>query len=53
MTFTKPGQSKTDVKVKIGKTELPVVMEFKFLGTWLDKHLNWQKHVNNVIVKIK
>ena len=53
MTFTKPGQSETDIKVKIGNTELPVATEFKFLGTWLDKHLNWRKHVNNIIVKIK
>ena len=53
MTFTKPGHSEKDIKVKIGKTELPVATEFKFLGTWLDKHLNWRKHVNNIIVKIK
>ena len=40
MTFTKPGHSENEIKVKIGKTELPVATEFKFLGTWLDKHLN-------------
>ena len=53
MIFNKTSQKDAVVQIHIGKIALPVATEFKFLGTWIDKDLNWRCHVNNVIVKIK
>jgi len=32
--------------------EVTFVSEIKFLGVWLDQHLNWDCHVENLIFKL-
>ena len=41
------------VEVGALNTKIPDVNCMKFLGTWLDDELNWRKHVNTVILKLK
>ena len=39
--------------VKLENTELPFVMETKFLGMWLDENLSWNSHLNKLSTKLK
>ena len=43
---------KAQCPIKIGTVTLPEATEFKFLGTWIDKDLNWKHHVNQLQLKI-
>ena len=54
MTFTEPKlKGIQNFKINLNGQELPVATNFKFLGTWLDNELNWRKHVNHIIVRLK
>ena len=48
-----PNKKNCCVDVGALDTKIPVVNCMKFLGVWLDDELNWRKHVNTVILKIK
>ena len=40
-------------ELNINEVEIPVVDNCKFLGVWIDKSLNWKKHVSTLQLKIK
>ena len=44
-------QLKFDLMVE--NVEIPIVNCTKFLGVWIDDKLNWRKHVNTLVLKIK
>ena len=50
--FKKNGD-KSELKLDIGNTHIKSVKETKFLGMWLDCHLNWSSHLNKLFVKLK
>ena len=39
-------------QIKIGGNEIKNVEHFNFLGTTINKHMNWKHHVNKVSSKI-
>ena len=39
-------------KIKIGDNEIKNVEHFDFLGTTINKHMNWKHHVNRLSSKI-
>ena len=40
-------------ELRIENVNIPVVEDYKFLGIWIDKSLNWKKHVSTLQLKIK
>ena len=42
-----------DFKIILNSIEIPRVRHAKFLGTWIDEHLNWETHVNKILTKLK
>ena len=40
-------------KINVDNVEIPIVNCTKFLWVWIDDKLNWRKHVNTIILKIK
>ena len=40
-------------ELKINDVVIPLVDDCKFLGVWIDKSLNWKKHVSTLQLKIK
>ena len=46
-------QSLPDFKIILNSIEIPRVCHAKFLGTWIDEHLNWETHVNKILTKLK
>ena len=43
---------KKNFTVKIGKHTIPSVESMKYLGVMIDKHLNWNAHIEYVIKKL-
>ena len=41
-----------DIKIVIDNVPLPMVTKVKFLGIWIDNHLTWQPHFNQLCLKI-
>ena len=41
-----------EIKIVIDNIELPVVTKTKFLGIWIDNHLSWQDHSDQLCLKI-
>ena len=41
------------IKLELDGITLPFVKSTKFLGIWIDEHLNWSKHVSELTVKLK
>ena len=39
-------------KIILNKIEIPRVRFAKFLGTWIDDHLNWEVHTNKLLIKL-
>ena len=39
--------------IEIEGVEIPEVDCTKFLGVWIDQNLKWEKHVNNLVLKLK
>ena len=37
----------------MGNIMIKFVNETKFLGIWIDRHLDWKYHVDKVLTKIK
>ena len=46
-------QSQKEIKIKIGNTEIESSENVKLLGMWIDKNLNWNKHVSTLHIKLK
>ena len=42
-----------ETKIRLGNTELPRVEVVKFLGMWVDEHLNWNEHLSKLRMRIK
>ena len=53
MLFHGHKQSLPNFKIVLNKIEIPRVRYAKFLGTWIDEHLNWETHVNKILTKLK
>ena len=41
------------LKIKLGNSSIPQAKTTKFLGMWIDQDLNWNEHVNKLILKLK
>ena len=52
MLFYKPQKQINIPCLKIENTEIDCVDEFNFLGLYLDKHINWNKHTQIVSSKV-
>ena len=52
MIFHMPQKQVTTPKLKIDGTSVEFVNSFNYLGITIDKHLNWQDHINSIAKKI-
>ena len=43
----------TSIELNLDTIQLTSVEYTKFLGMWVDRYLNWKKHINIVLTKIK
>ena len=50
--FQKSGSTK-ELDLDLGGTIIPAASTAKFLGMWLDRHLNWSTHLNKLYTKLK
>ena len=50
--FQKSGSTK-EIDLELDGTRVHSVGTTKFLGMWLDKHLNWSTHLNKLYTKLK
>ena len=50
--FQKSGSTK-EIELDLGGTIIPSASTAKFLGMWLDRHLNWSTHLNKLYTKLK
>ena len=41
------------VELKLGEQLIPCCSETRFLAVWLDKNLDWNKHIDVLLVKLK
>ena len=48
-----PNGSKKEFDVEINGTLIKSTCNTKFLGLWLDNHLNWSTHIEKLITKLK
>ena len=53
MVFSPKKGHDPKIKVKLCDQELPIINNTKFLGVWLDKNLDWNKHYSVVCSKLK
>ena len=49
----KKNDIKTEIKLEIDDNCIKSEKETKFLGMWLDCHLNWNSHLNKLFIKLK
>ena len=52
MIFHMPQKQVTTPKLEIDGTSIECVNGFNYLGITIDKHLNWQDHINSIANKI-
>ena len=52
MIYHMPQKIVTPPKVEINGTSIECVSSFNYLGITIDKHLNWQHHINSIANKI-
>ena len=52
MIFHMPQKQVTTPKLEIDGTSKECVNSFNYLGITIDKHLNWQDHINSIANKI-
>ena len=50
--FPKNSKSVADINLELNNTKIKSMCSTKFLGVWLDKHLNWKTHVSNMLIKL-
>ena len=53
MLFNYRSKNATQLKIRIDDVVIPQVPHTKFLGLYLDEKLNWKKHLDQLIRKIK
>ena len=51
LLFQKQGHS-DEIQIKVDKITIKNTHETKFLGIWLDEHLNWTTHIQKLILKL-
>ena len=51
LLFQKQGQSE-EITIKVDNITIQNTHEIKFLGIWLDEHLNWTTHIQKLILKL-
>ena len=52
MIITKKKVDRTNFKVSVNQSELQECNEYKYLGVYFDKNLNWKYHIGHVCQKI-
>ena len=53
LVFSRKGNTKLDINLKQGDFKIPCCSQTKFLGVWLDKNLDWNKHIDVLLGKLK
>ena len=53
LVFSPKGNTKLDINLKLGDFKIPCCSQTKFLGIWLDKNLDWNKHIDVLLGKLK
>ena len=53
LVFSPKGNTKLDINLKLGDFKIPCCSQTKFLGVWLDKNLDWNKHIDVLLGKLK
>ena len=51
LLFQKQGHS-DEIHIKVDNITIQNTHETKFLGIWLDEHLNWTTHIQKLILKL-
>ena len=51
--FNPKNNSNIEIRLKLGDFTIPCQTETKFLGVWIDKNLDWNKHVDVLLVKLR
>ena len=51
LIFQKQGHS-DEIHIKVDNITIQNTHETKFLGIWLDEHLNWTTHIQKLILKL-
>ena len=53
MVFSPKGDTKMNIDLKLGDYAIPCCTQTIFLGIWLDKNLDWNKHIDVLLRKLK
>ena len=51
--FNLKNDSNIEITLKLGDHTIPCQTETKFLGVWIDKNLDWNKHVDVLLIKLR
>ena len=53
MIFSPRNEKPKELNLKLGTQNILICTHTKFLGVWLDKNLDWNKHVDTLLIKLK
>ena len=53
VVFSPRGETISQIDLKLGDYVIPCCTQTKFLGIWLDKNLDWNKHIDILLRKLK
>ena len=53
MVFNRGTQTLNDWNLVLGDKPIKRVKNTKFLGMWVDEHLDWKQHIRNLVSKLK
>ena len=53
VVFSPKGDTNSKIDLKLGDFAIPCCTQTKFLGIWLDKSLDWNKHMDILLRKLK
>ena len=51
--FNPKNNSNIEIRLKLGDYTIPCQTETKFLGVWIDKNLDWNKHIDVLLIKLR
>ena len=51
--FSPKNESNVEITLKLGGHTIPCQTETKFLGVWINKKLDWNKHVDVLLIKLR
>ena len=51
--FSPTNESNVEIKLKLRGHSIPCRTETKFLGVWIDKNFDWNKHVAVLLIKLR